>query len=111
MKAADAIVREVDSWEGVTQAPHRSGGVVLLYDRRELGRVHGDELVELPFAPGLRAMLVETGRADPHPLLPDAGRVTVRLDEPGDADAAIELFRLAYERARVAERVRAARRN
>ncbi len=110
MNAADAIVREVDSWEGVTQAPHHSGGVVLRYHRRELGRVHGDECVELPFAPGLREMLVETGRAELHPLLPGSGRVTFRLGEPGDVGAAIELFRLAYERARVAERVRAARR-
>lgn len=109
MGAGELILRAVGAWEGVTQAPHRFGGVELRYGRRELGHVHGDALVDLPFQRRLRDMLVETGRAEPHHVLPDSGWVSFRLRDPEDAAEAIELFRLAYERARVAESVRAAR--
>jgi hypothetical protein len=108
--AGEVIVREVGSWEGVTQAPHRFGGVELRYGRRELGHVHGDALVDLPFQRRLRDMLVETRRAEPHHVLPDSGWVSFRLQGPEDAAEAIELFRLSYERARVAKSVRDARR-
>jgi hypothetical protein len=90
----DALLREVSAWEGVSV----DGGVVR-YAGRELGRVAGGEL-ELVFHPGVRTMLLETGRGRPA----DGGRVAPADDEP------LALFRLAYERARVAERVRDARR-
>jgi hypothetical protein len=100
------IEREVASWEGVTTAPHRFGGVEFRLGRRELGHLHGDRLADLPFVRTIRDMLVETGRARPHHVVPDSGWVTIPLD---DADAVIELFRLSYERAKVAEERRAAR--
>jgi hypothetical protein len=92
VEAADAILREVASWPGVTVEP----GGELRYRGRELGRV-GDGGVEVRFHPRLRAMLLETGRAVAHE---DPARVAAGGDD------AVELFRLAYERARVAERIR-----
>jgi len=89
----DEIAREVESWPGVTHGPHPDGGIELRYAGRSLGRVLADGAVEPVLHPRVRAMLVETGR------LPAA--------EPAEA---VELLRLAYERARVAERVRGARR-
>jgi hypothetical protein len=104
------IRAEVESWEGVTAHPHRFGGVELRLGKRELGHLHGDppRLADLPFRRAIRDMLVETGRALPHHVLPDTGWVSkpIRTDE--DADEAIELFRLSYERALVADRVRRA---
>jgi hypothetical protein len=88
----DAAV-EVASWDGVTVA----GGIVRLHGR-ELGRI-GAGRAEVRLPPRIAAMLVETGRA----RAGDGTHVWVPLDEP---DAAVELFRLAYERAQVALRVR-----
>ncbi len=48
-------------------------------------------------------MLVDTGRALPHHVLPDTGWVSRPIDGPEDVEEVIELFRLGYERARVAE--------
>jgi hypothetical protein len=92
VSVGEAILGEVAGWEGVTvEAGGRVG-----YRGGELGRV-GPDSVEVRFHPRLRAMLVETGRAAAHA---DPDRVVA-----GHAEA-VELFRLAYERARVAERVR-----
>jgi hypothetical protein len=107
--AAERIEREVGSWDGVTLHPHRFGGVEFRLGKRELGHLHGDRLADLPFRHVVRNMLVETGRAEPHHVLPDSGWVSKPIDSEEDVDEAIELFRLGYERARVAQAMRDAR--
>jgi hypothetical protein len=106
---AGRIEREVASWEGVTVHPHRFGGVEFRLGRRELGHLHGSRWADLPFQRGIRDMLVETGRAQPHHVLPDTGWVSKQIASEEDVAEVIELFRLSYERARVAANVRASR--
>src|SRR5207253_11028064 len=105
------IRAEVESWEGVTVHPHRFGGVEFRLGRRELGHVHGDppRLADLPFKRTIRDMLVETGRALPHHVLPDPGWVSKPIAGDEDAAEVVELFRLSYERARVAQNTAASR--
>ncbi|MDX6453722.1 MAG: hypothetical protein QOH16_3771 [Gaiellaceae bacterium] len=98
----ESIEREVASWDGVTVQPHRFGGVEFRLEKRELGHLH-ETWADLPFTARIREMLVETGRAEPHKFGVD-GWVSRDLD-----DEVIELFRLSYERARVAQNVRASR--
>jgi hypothetical protein len=105
--AATRIESEVASWDGVTVHPHRFGGIEFRLETRELGHLHGDSLADLPFTRRIREMLVETGRAGIHHHLPASGWVSRRIDGPDDVDDVIELFRLSYERARVARAARA----
>ena len=101
------IAAAVTAWDGVTTHEHRFGGREFRYGRRELGHLHGDRLADLPFPTRIAAMLVETGRAQPHRFA-RGGWVSFPIRGEADVDAAIELFRLSYERARVAERRRSA---
>jgi hypothetical protein len=102
------IEGEVGSWPGVSVHPHRFGGREFRLGRRELGHLHGDRFADLPFKRTIRDMLVETGRAEPHHVLPDSGWVTKPIRSDEDVDEVIELFRLSYERAQVAAKVREA---
>jgi hypothetical protein len=106
MEASHRIEREVGSWDGVSVEPHRFGGLEFRLGRRELGHVHGDRLADLPFPRRIRDMLVETGRANRHHVLPDSGWVSKPIRSSEDVDEVIELFRLSYERARVAQAAR-----
>ena len=106
---AARITREVTSWEGVTARDHRFGGVEFRLGRRALGHLHGERWADLRFQKGLRDMLVETGRAQPHHVLPDSGWVSKHIRDDDDVQEVVELFRLAWERARVRERVDASR--
>src|SRR5437879_7886638 len=82
--AGERIRREVLSWPGVTEAPHRFGGVEFLLGKRELGHLHGDRLADLPFPVRVREELVRDGRALPHHVLPDSGWVSYPIrDEAG----------------------------
>ncbi|HEY0415224.1 MAG TPA: luciferase family protein [Gaiellaceae bacterium] len=106
---AARIEREVGSWDGVTTHPHRFGGVEFRFGRREIGHLHGKRWADLPFQRRIRDMLVETGRAQPHHVLPHTGWVSKQISSDADVRDVIELFRLGYERARVAQTVREAR--
>jgi Luciferase len=107
---AGRIEREVGSWPGVSVHAHRFGGIEFRVDRRQLGHLHGARWADLVFHKGIRDMLVETGRAQPHHVLPESGWVSKQIRTEADVHAVVELFRLAYERARVAQEVRASKR-
>jgi hypothetical protein len=98
-----SIEREVASWDGVTVHAHRFGGIEFRLGKRELGHIHPGGWADLPFTRRIREMLVETGRAEPH-RFGVQGWVSRDLDEE-----VVELFRLSYERALVARRVRDSR--
>jgi hypothetical protein len=95
----ERIRREVLHWPGVTEAPHRFGGVEFRLGRRELGHLHGDRLADLPFPVRIREELVRAGRALPHHILPESGWVSYPIRGADDVQGAIALFRLAYDRA------------
>jgi predicted DNA-binding protein (MmcQ/YjbR family) len=64
---------------------------------REIGHVHGDSLVDIPFPLHVRDELVKGGAAEPHHVLPKSGWVSVYLRNPGDVARAIQLLRRSYE--------------
>ena len=96
----DRIRGELLSWPGVTEAPHRFGGVEFRVGLRELGHLHGSRLADLPFPKRVRDELVAAGLAEPHHILPNTGWVSFYVRGPDDVSAAIELFRRNYERLR-----------
>ena len=96
---AQRIIAAVGSWRDVEIGPHRFGGIEFRVWRREVGHLHGGRIADLPFPRRVRDELVATGRALPHHVLPDSGWVTFRIKTPADVEAAVELFRLSYERA------------
>jgi hypothetical protein len=95
-----ALLLEVGNWEGNTSGLHRFGGVEYMLGSREIGRVRGDSLVDVPLPKHVRDELVTSGQAKPHHVLPQSGWVSVHLKDPGDVDRAIWILRRSYEIAR-----------
>lgn len=95
--AQERITAAALSWEGVTAALHRFGGTEYRFGGREIGHIHGDHLVDIPFPTRIRDAIVAAGRAEPHHLLRDSGWVSFYLRKPADVDAAQELLRESYE--------------
>jgi hypothetical protein len=92
-----AIEQQVMAWEGVESHPHRFGGVEYRLGKRELGHIHDDHLVDIPFPIKVRDQIVTEGRAEPHHILPDSGWISFYLREQSDIARAVELFRLSYD--------------
>lgn len=108
--ARERIQREVSRWDGVTVEPHRFGGVEFRVGRRELGHLHGSRMADLPFPMKVRNDLIAAGRASAHHVLPDTGWVSFYMHKADDADAAIALFRLNYDRPWLTAREKGAKR-
>lgn len=97
VRGAQHRIREVvTGWEGVAAGPHRFGGLEFRLGRRELGHVHGDGLVDIPFPKKLRDEIVASGQAEPHHILPESGWVSVFLRRDPDVERAIELLRRSF---------------
>jgi hypothetical protein len=95
--AQEQITQVVLSWEGVTAHPHRFGGTEYRLGRRELGHIHGDHLVDIPFPKRVRDEVVAAGRAGPHHLLTESGWISFYIREPQDVEQAIALLRESFE--------------
>ncbi len=95
--AGQQIYDAVTRWEQIVHAPHRFGGTEFRVGHREVGHVHGDSLVDIPFPLGVRDELVQSGAAEPHHILPKSGWVSVFLRHPSDVERAIQLLRKSYE--------------
>jgi hypothetical protein len=95
---ATRIRDEVTSWDGVEANSHRFEGVEFMMGRIEIGHIHGDKLADLPFPKKVRDELIESGRAQPHHVLPESGWVSRRIKSESEVDDVIALFRLNYDR-------------
>lgn len=96
-EARETIEAEVLGWEGVSSHPHRFGGVEFRLGRREIGHLHGNSLLDVPFPSKVRDELVAAGRVQPHHVLPESGWISFYLRQPDDVPTAIELLRRSYE--------------
>ena len=91
------ITEAVTSWAGVTTQPHRFGGVEYVIGKREIGHIHGDHLVDIPFPKKVRDGIIAAGRAEPHHVLPETGWVSFYLRQEADVEQAIALLHESYQ--------------
>ena len=105
MRPEASIERVAAAWAGVT-ASSIEGGADLAYGSIDFGRIRAG-VVEAALPPRVREMTIETGRAEP---ARDRRWALLRVGSEDDVESAVELLRLAYERARIALAVRDAQR-
>ena len=95
--ASKQIVDILLTWEGMEAHPHRFGGTEFRIGKREIGHIHGDSLVDIPFPKKVRDEIVAAGEAQPHHILPETGWVSFYLREDGDIARALALLKRSYE--------------
>jgi len=95
--ASKQIVDTLLTWEGIEAHPHRFGGTEFRIGKREIGHIHGDYLVDIPFPTKIRNEIVAAGEASPHHILPETGWVSFYLKKDGDVQKAIDLLDRSYK--------------
>lgn len=95
--AQQTITAAVTQWAGIEAHPHRFGGTEYRIGKREVGHIHGDYMVDIPFPTKIRHELVGAGRAEPHHLLADSGWISFYIRQPDDVQKAIDLLRLSHD--------------
>ena len=94
--AQERIVAAASQWPDVDIKPHRYGGLEFRLGRRELGHIHGDRLLDVPFPKSVRDELVASGEAEPHHILPDSGWISFFLRTEEDVPRAIRLLERSF---------------
>jgi hypothetical protein len=93
----EALTDELLSWPGVTNQPHRFGGIEFLFQGKEIGHLHGDHLVDLLLPKSQRDEWIAAGRAKPHHIFPESGWLSIYLKSEEDVVNAVEILRTKYE--------------
>jgi len=106
--AQERIVGTVKAWTEVEVRPHRYGGLEFRLGKRELGHIHGDALVDIPFPKTVRNEIVAAGEAEPHHILPNSGWVSIFLRKETDVDRAITLLERSFQLALAQQKTAAA---
>jgi hypothetical protein len=86
----------VTSWQGISANPHRFGGIEYNLGTTEVGHVHQNGMVDIPFNSKIRDQLILERKAEPHHLLKDTGWISFYIRSEADVETAIWLFRLSY---------------
>lgn len=93
-----ALEDQVCAWPGISAEPHRFGGRGFHLGKIEVGHMHDDGAVEVPFPRSFRDQLLKEGLAEKHRFRPDSGWVTFYVREEDDIQHAAWLLRLSYLR-------------
>jgi Family of unknown function (DUF5519) len=100
MTNSERIRSTAATWAGVTEHPHRFGGTEFRLGKREIGHVHGDRLVDIPFPKKVRDEVIQAGLAEQHHILPESGWVSIWLRSSQDVENAMVLLERSLELAR-----------
>ncbi|HEY3250736.1 MAG TPA: luciferase family protein [Ignavibacteria bacterium] len=97
MNSAQEIIKNsILKLEGVSAHPHRFGGIEFKLGKRELGHIHGNKLVDIPFPKKVKDELIKEGKAKAHHVLPESGWISFYIKSDEDIYRAIELLKKSY---------------
>jgi len=107
--AREKILDAVERWTDVTVHQHRSGGTGFRLGKRELGHLHDESMLDIPFPMKIRNELVLSGMAQEHHMLPKSVWVSFYIRTAGDVEQAIALLGRSFDVAMSQASVRAQR--
>ncbi len=98
--ASEQITEAVTAWPGVQAGAGSRGEFAFTIGRREIGHLHGDQVLHLGFPKAVWHELYEAGRIDYHPVFPGKpGYASRQIETQEDVADVIALLRLNYDRA------------
>jgi hypothetical protein len=98
MNSVKKLEEVVSVWPQISVHPHRFGGCEFLFGSAEVGHVHMNGVVDIPFPRSVHDALLSEGLAEQHHWVPNSGWVTFRVRTEQDTHHALWLMRLSYLR-------------
>ncbi len=98
MSYLNRLEDEISAWPNVSVHPHRFGGKEFRFGKAEIGHVHQDGTVDIPFPRAVRDALLEEGQAEEHRWVPNSGWTSFRIRGEADIGHALGLMRISYLR-------------
>lgn len=95
----DEIENAVLSWEHTSVRPHKFGGIEFHINSREIGHIHGNGLLDVPFNRSVKEQLIAEnhGRVKEHHIFKKSGWISLYIQNSADRDLAIQVLKYSYE--------------
>ena len=93
----DDIERQLLLWEGVNIGLHKYGGLQFNYNKREIGHIHGNGLLDMLLSNKLKQQLMQEGKILDHHVFKDTGWISFYIKTEADRDCALRLLKLGYQ--------------
>lgn len=100
-KSLQKLQEEVSAWPNISVHAHRFGGTEFRFGSAEVGHVHLDGTVDIPFPRSVHDALLAEALAEEHRWLPNSGWITFHVGSEDDLQHAVWLMRLSYLRYRL----------
>lgn len=104
MTDKDPIYENLKLWilqlSNVNESPHRFGGTEFRVDGVEFMHSHGPSWLDIRLSKEDQTVALKTGEVLPHRFAPQAGWVSLRIENPEDGANAKKIILLAYENAK-----------
>ena len=94
----ERLEEEVSAWQNISIHPHRFGGMEFRFGDAEVGHVHTNGIVDIPFPRSVRDALLEQGLAGEHRWVINSGWITFHVCSEPDLKHAVWLMGLSYLR-------------
>lgn len=95
--ASERLSAAVLDWENTQLETSRFGVQKLSFGRQVFAHLHGSNMLDVLLPKPIRVELVLAGDAEPHPVLPTSGWITIYLQDAADEERALKILRRAYD--------------
>ena len=92
----DEVENEVLSWKNTSIHIHKFGGIQFNLNKKELGHIHGNGLLDILFSKMTKSQLLKEGKVGDHHTFKNSGWTTFKIKTEEDKKSAIELLKQAY---------------
>jgi hypothetical protein len=92
----DEIEKEVLSWNHTSVHIHRFGGIQFDVNKKEIGHIHGNGLLDILFKKEIKEQLIKEGRVREHHTFKKSGWISFYIRDEQDKKFAIELLEYSY---------------
>ncbi|MFC3366152.1 luciferase family protein [Pedobacter fastidiosus] len=94
----DTLEEEVLRWESINISLHKFGGTQFNFNKREIGHVHSNGILDILFSQEIKADLIRSGKAEEHHVFKKSGWISFYIQNEDDVKLAMALLRKSYLR-------------
>ncbi|WP_240615429.1 luciferase domain-containing protein [Pedobacter paludis] len=99
----DSLEEKVVSWEGVSISLHKFGGTQFNFNKKEIGHVHSNGILDVLFDQETKKHLMGKGEAEEHHVFKRSGWISFYIKSDTDVELALALLKKSY--LRIAQKV------
>jgi hypothetical protein len=93
----DGIEKEALKWDNISTTIHKYGGLQINYGKTELGHLHSNGLLDMPFNRKIKqTLMLKYSRVQEHHTFKNTGWISFYIERYGDNLIALELLQQAY---------------